>query len=324
MNESIGTRSGTALSTQRLTKKYGARTVVDSVDLNVPRGTIYGLVGRNGAGKTTILRMIAGLAAPTDGEISLFGGEKLSSARKKLGTVIETPAVYPQLSGFENLEIMRRTLGLDGAEVSREALELVGLDPNDNKKAKNYSLGMRQRLVIGMALMGEPELLLLDEPMNGLDPLGIASLRETIERINRERSLTVIISSHIISELERIATRYGIIESGRLLREFRADELSSGVTYVTLRTANSLKAGELLRGSDEAPFGSDDAPELEYLPDNTLRIRVPDGVHRDFIAAKAIRALAAGGVDVYEASSGSAGENLEDYILSQIGGGHNA
>ena len=207
------------LSTKGLTKQYGRQKAVSRMDIHVKKGSIYGLIGRNGAGKTTFLKMVAGLASPTDGEINLFGytGNQLKRIRSRVGCLIESPGLYGNLSAYDNLKIKCKFCGINKKGYIEEILKLVGLENTGKKKSKHFSLGMKQRLGIGLALIGEPDLLLLDEPINGLDPQGIVEIRDMIWRLKEERNMTIIISSHILEELSKIATDYGIIHEGQLL-----------------------------------------------------------------------------------------------------------
>lgn len=215
---------GTILRTNHLTKKYGNNSVVKDLSLTVHEGDIYGFIGKNGAGKTTLIRMIAGLAKPTEGNLLLFGGQNLTAARANIGTVIENPALYPNMTARNNMMVQVKLKGESPEQIDR-LLELVGLADTGKKKAKNFSLGMRQRLAIAVALIGSPKFLILDEPTNGLDPQGIREIRELIVRLNKEEKITVLISSHILSELSKFATRYGIIHNGQLVEEFTEQEL---------------------------------------------------------------------------------------------------
>ncbi len=215
---------GTILRTNHLTKKYGTHCVVKDLSLTVQEGDIYGFIGKNGAGKTTLIRMIAGLAKPTEGNLLLFGGQNLTAARAAIGTVIENPALYPNMSARNNMMAQVKLKGESPEQIDR-LLELVGLGDTGRKKAKNFSLGMRQRLAIAIALIGSPKFLILDEPTNGLDPQGIREIRELIIKLNQEEKITVLISSHILSELSKFATRYGIIHNGQLIEEFTEQEL---------------------------------------------------------------------------------------------------
>lgn len=227
-----------ALQTENLTKTYFRKNAVDNVNLNVQKGDIYGFIGKNGAGKTTTIRMIAGLAKPTKGKISLFGGEKLSAARKKISTVIETPALYPYMTAKQNINVQRILKGVKDKSVTNELLKVVGLDYVGRKKVKNFSLGMKQRLAIAIALVGDPEFLFLDEPINGLDPTGIKEVRELLIKLSSELGITILISSHILSELVKVANRYGVINNGKLVAEFSRDELQNLVRPCAKFTVN--------------------------------------------------------------------------------------
>ena len=215
------------LSTQGLTKQYGRQKAVDHIDIHIKKGAIYGFIGRNGAGKTTTLKMISGLARPTDGEIIMFGyrGGGLKNIRSRVSCLIEAPGVYGNLSAYDNLKIKCKLFGIQEKSYIPEILEMVGLNHVGKKKVKHYSLGMKQRLGIGLTLVGDPDLLLLDEPINGLDPQGIVEVRDTILRLNEERNMTILVSSHILEELSKIATHYGIIHNGSLLQEITKEEL---------------------------------------------------------------------------------------------------
>lgn len=241
------------LRTHNACKKYKNHMALCGVDMNVARGDIYGFVGENGSGKTTIIRLVTGLISPSKGSFELFGISNTSpdilKARAKVGAIVESPSIYLNMSAYDNLKMQCGILGVEAArqdEKIKEALLLVGLSylERDEKKAGNFSLGMRQRLGIAMALLGDTELLILDEPMNGLDPAGIVEIRELILKLNRERNITFIISSHILTELALVATRYGIISKGRIIKEISADELNSECRHFTL--FESLERGALV------------------------------------------------------------------------------
>ena len=210
------------LQTDSLTKTYKTTKALDRLTMNVERGAIYGFVGRNGAGKTTLIRLICGLQLPTEGSFTLYGcpntGREITKARRRMGAVVETPSIYLSMTAEENLKQQYQILGLPSCEGVGELLELVRLQNTGRKKARDFSLGMRQRLGIAVALAGDPDFLILDEPANGLDPQGIVEIRELILRLNRERQITVLISSHILDELSRLATHYGFIDGGRMVR----------------------------------------------------------------------------------------------------------
>lgn len=218
-----------ALEVNALTKSYRGAKALDNLTMHVPKGAIYGFVGKNGAGKTTLIRVICGLQPLTSGEYSLYGkksGEKgIEQARRRMGAVVETPSIYLNMTAEDNLKEQYRVLGMPSFKGIPELLALVGLSDTGKKKAKNFSLGMRQRLGIAVALAGNPDFLVLDEPVNGLDPQGIIEVRELILKLNRERQITVLISSHILDELSRIATHYGFIDRGHMVKEIGAEEL---------------------------------------------------------------------------------------------------
>lgn len=217
------------LKTNSLCKHYKNFKALGGLTMHVPKGSIYGFVGRNGAGKTTLIRMICGIQFPTGGNFELYGvkntDKKISDIRRKMGAVIETPSIIPYLNARENLKMQYDIMGMPDYKGIDELLDLVGLKNTGKKIAKNFSLGMRQRLGIAVALCGNPDLLVLDEPINGLDPQGIIDIRELILKLNREKKITIIISSHILDELSKIATHYGFINDGRIVREMSAEEL---------------------------------------------------------------------------------------------------
>lgn len=219
------------LKTNALSKTYKNFKALNGLTMSVPKGTIYGFVGKNGAGKTTLIRLICGLQEPTSGDYSLYGiknsEKKILKSRRRMGAVVETPSIYMGLSAIDNLKEQYRVLGLPSYDDIPNLLKLVGLENTGNKKAKNFSLGMRQRLGIAIALAGDPDFLVLDEPVNGLDPQGIIEMRELILKLNREHQITVLISSHILDELSRLATHYGFIDGGRMVKEISAAELEA-------------------------------------------------------------------------------------------------
>ena len=214
------------LQLKGIKKRYGSQQVLKQVDVTINKGQIYGLVGKNGAGKTTLMRILTGLTKQQAGSMWLLGENGKNGydeARKKMGSIIETPSFYPFFDGKTNLEYYNRQLG--GKANVDEVLELVGLGKSGKKKFKNYSLGMKQRLGIGLAILNDPEFLVLDEPINGLDPMGIVEVRNLIRKLNQERNITIIISSHILGELESIATNYGFLDKGIILEELSKEEL---------------------------------------------------------------------------------------------------
>ena len=217
--------------TKNLCKYYGKFKALDGVEMSIPKGSIYGFVGKNGAGKTTLMRLMCGLQRPTDGEYTLFGikntDSQITSIRNKMGAVVETPAIYKDLSAYDNLKLQCLNVGMPNFNEIPELLKLVGLDNVGRKKAKAFSLGMRQRLGIAVALCSHPDFLVLDEPTNGLDPQGIIEMRELILKLNKEQGITVLISSHILDELAKLATHYGFIDHGKIVRQMSAAELEN-------------------------------------------------------------------------------------------------
>ncbi|WP_438847568.1 ABC transporter ATP-binding protein [Anaerocaecibacter muris] len=218
------------LETNNLCKRYGGFPALNNVNIHIPRGEIYGLVGQNGAGKTTLIRIISGMQFPTSGSFTLFGQSSgtagINKARKRIGGIVETPALAQSLTAEQNLKAQSVLRGNTSADEIKNLLEYVGLASAGKRRVRDMSLGMRQRLAIAMALIGNPDFLILDEPTNGLDPRGIVEIRELILKLNREKRVTVLISSHILSELEKLATYYGIIDKGMVARELSARELS--------------------------------------------------------------------------------------------------
>ncbi len=212
------------IKTVGLTKRYGKKTVVNDVNMTVYRGDIYGFIGKNGAGKTTAMKLILGLAVPSGGEITLFGDNDLNKGRRKIGSLIESPGLFRTCTAYENMKRFSLLSGGDDEKI-KELLELVGLADTGKKRAGKFSLGMKQRLGIAIALLGDPEALILDEPINGLDPEGIKEVRDCVLKLNREKGVTFLISSHLLDELSKIVTRYGIINDGVLIEEITADEL---------------------------------------------------------------------------------------------------
>lgn len=217
------------VETKGLTKKYRSFYAVEDINLHIEEGAIYGMIGRNGAGKTTTLKMISGLAGPTSGEVSLFGKDfqtvKTENLFEKIGVLIETPGIYGGFTAFDNIKLKCLAYGIDDEDYVIKLVNLVGLRQAGNKKAGKFSLGMKQRLGIALALVGSPKLVILDEPINGLDPQGIVEIRSLIHKLNQEEGITFIISSHNLLELERVATCYGIIHEGKLIRELTQEEM---------------------------------------------------------------------------------------------------
>ena len=298
------------LVTRGLTKRYGNHLAVDHVELSIQKGQIYGLVGRNGAGKTTIIRMVTAQTVPTEGEVSLFGasGEReLSKMRARTGAMVETPSFYPYLTARQNLEYYRIQRGIPGRRVVDEVLEEVDLAGTGKKTFKNFSLGMKQRLGLALALMNHPDLLLLDEPINGLDPEGIVEFRNILLELNRQRETTILISSHILSELSNIATHYGFLDGGRMLEQVSAARLREKCRACLQLTVDDAARAALVL---EQELGIRD---YEVLPGNLLRLY--DRLDRPQTVTAA---LMGAGVALIGAENKNA--NLEDYFLGLIGG----
>ncbi|MBR4496953.1 MAG: ABC transporter ATP-binding protein [Acholeplasmatales bacterium] len=238
------------IETKNLTKRYPNKTAANNVNMHVKKGDIYGFIGKNGAGKTTTMKMILGLANPTSGQVLINGNSNLINERKKIGSLIEAPGLFKNKTAYENLKQFSLICGGNDKEI-KEILEIVGLSNTGSRKAGNFSLGMRQRLGIGIALLGNPEILILDEPINGLDPEGIKDVRDTLIKLNKEKGVTLIISSHLLDELAKITTRYGIINEGELVEEISSEELLKKTSKsLKLKTSDNLKALEILKASE--------------------------------------------------------------------------
>ena len=238
-----------AIETTGLCKRYGNKNVVNELNIQVPKGAVYGFIGRNGAGKSTTQKMVCGLINATAGEVKLFGQPVTDpQVRSKIGTLIESPGIYPGMTALENVVLQGYSIGLENPkQAALEALAAVGLEKSAKKKAKHLSLGMKQRLGLAIAMLGSPELLVLDEPINGLDPEGIAQLREVIADLHRKRGVTIFISSHILGELSKIATHYGIIKDGELIEQITAEELANKrKDYLAVKVENAHRASDVL------------------------------------------------------------------------------
>ncbi len=298
------------LTTNALRKEYGHFKALNGFDMHVPKGAIYGFVGKNGAGKTTLIRLICGLQEPTAGSYTLYGvsnREKgIAKVRRRIGAVVETPSIYLDMTAEENIRQQYRVLGLPSDDGMADLLHLVGLSDTGKKKAKNFSLGMRQRLGIAVALAGDPDFLVLDEPVNGLDPQGIVEVRELILKLNRERGITVLISSHILDELSRLATHYGFIDSGRMVREISAEELEAACRKCTRMTVTDGKV--LARVLDEM--------KVEYKMVTATEADVYDEVNVAQLALALIREnCELVSVKEYD-------ESLESFYINLVGGAY--
>lgn len=298
------------IQTKQLTKIYGEQKSVSNLNLHVRKGRIYGLLGRNGAGKTTTMKMLLGLTKPTEGEISIFGSDIQGAEGKiypRIGNLIETPGFYPNLTGSENLKILARLRGVPHQNAVKRALEVVGLPYNDKKLFAQYSLGMKQRLGIANAIMHDPELLILDEPINGLDPIGIAEVREFIKRLSVEQGKTILISSHILSEIALLADDIGIIDHGVLLEESSLEMLEKkNSRYVHFIVSSAGQAARILElDFHTSHFHIDDDYSLR-LHDTNIDVAA---ITRKFIES---------GIDVSEAHTQN--DTLEDYFKRVTGG----
>ena len=295
------------LRTSLLTKQYKQQKAVNEVSVSIERGAIYGLIGRNGAGKTTFLKMIGGLATPTSGDIELMGCRlsdgTIHNAYEKIGSLIEQPGIYKNMTAFENCRLKALCCGLFSEDYINGKLALAGLQDVGKKTVGNFSLGMKQRLGIAMATIGEPEMLILDEPINGLDPQGIIEVRDIIHRINAEQKNTILISSHILEELSKLATHYGIIHNGRLIEQLSHDELAEKcTTRLEIIVDNAEKAEDVLK-----KFG------CQYTVASEHFVFVNDCIDK---SAAINRALVTAGVEVESLCGRS--QSLESYFISLI------
>lgn len=298
------------LRTEGLKKKYGEEYVLNDVSINIKKGEIYGLIGKNGAGKTTLMRVLAGLIQKNEG--SIYINEKkddrdIENERKRFGWLVETPSLYMSKTAFQNMEIERILKGIKDKNEIEQKLSIVGLLNTGNKKVKNFSLGMKQRLAIAMALIGDPEIIVLDEPINGLDPIGIIEMRNLLKRLNKDLKITIVISSHILSELYLIADSYGIINNGVLVEEISQEDLNDRCKkYVTIKTDNALKCvNELKPKYNNYKFETIDNERLNVFGD---KVKVNE--ISAFLNEKKI--------EVYEIVSKS--EDLEEFFIKCIGG----
>lgn len=300
------------LETQGLCKHYRGFRALDSVNMRIPRGAIYGLVGKNGAGKTTLIRLLCGLQQPSAGSFTLYGAKndspRIFAARRRMGAVVETPSLYLGMTARENLCQQFRILGIPSFAEVEALLRLVRLADTGKKRVRNFSLGMRQRLGIAVALAGSPDFLVLDEPVNGLDPEGIVEMRELLLRLNRESGITILISSHILSELSRLATCYGILDGGRMLREVRAEELEAKCRHCLRVTVTDTRA--LATALDEM--------QTEYAVYSDTSADIYGKVNISRLCA----ALSARGCEVHTVHEQD--ESLESYFMNLVGGGKDA
>lgn len=294
------------LETKSLLKSYRHVEALSGVDMHVPKDSIYGLVGRNGAGKTTLMRVVAGMQKENGGTYLLFGVDKnsreIKKERKRVGAMIESPAIFHDLSAEDNLKMQYRILGLPSFDTIPEILSTVGLENTGNKKAGSFSFGMKQRLGIAMAIAGNPDLLILDEPINGLDPEAIVEMRELILRLNREMNMTIIVSSHILEELAKVATYYGFIDSGRMVKEVSAVDMEKECRKALRIKVESIEKAAIALTS----LGND----YSVIDDNTL------DVFGDIGIKEVLDVLSGAGIKDIEKRN----ENLEGYFINTMGG----
>ena len=300
------------LTIEHLNCGYGKHEILHDISVTIPDKKITAIVGQSGCGKTTFLKMISGLSKPTDGEIQMFGyrNEELKNVRSRISCLIEAPGIYGNMSAYHNLAIKCRLFGINDSKYIENILKIVGLSEVGKKKTKHFSLGMKQRLGIGLALVGEPDLLVLDEPINGLDPQGIAEIRDMLLRLKEEQNMTIIISSHILEELSKIATHYGIIHNGSLIQELTREELMTRCSERMELTLDDPKAA--LPILDQMGF-------TNYQVVNQSTIHIYERLNE---SAAVNMELAKAGVLVK--GIGITNEELENYFLNLTGGAHNA
>ncbi|EPY6469871.1 ABC transporter ATP-binding protein [Clostridium sporogenes] len=297
------------LKVNKITKKYKGINVLDNISMTIRKGEIYGLIGLNGAGKSTLLKIITGLAIPNSGSIELFGEHeknKVEYSRRRIGAVIETPALYENKTVYENMYINRIQKGIPGEESIEKALDQVVLTEVKNRKVKTLSLGNKQRLAIAMALLGEPEFLILDEPINGLDPIKIIEIRELLKNLNVQYGITILMSSHILGELYHVANQYGIIHKGRLIEEITLDELEDICKkFIHIKVSDSAKAAVIINKKLNTS-------NYDVLPNNIIKLY-------DYIEqpGKVTEILVKGGITVEQIMP--MGEDLEGYFSKVVG-----
>lgn len=295
------------LETNALTKRYKNFTALNGLTMHIPKGSIYGFVGRNGAGKTTLIRLICGLQEPDSGSYRIYGikntDPQIVRSRRRMGAVVETPSIYLDMNARDNIRQQYQILGIPSENEIDELLQLVGLSDTGNKKAKNFSLGMRQRLGIAIALAGNPDFLVLDEPVNGLDPQGIIEIRELILKLNQQHGITILISSHILDELARLATNYGFIDGGHLLKEMSAEELEKHCRKCIRAEVSSTKTLACVL----------DEMKLEY---HIVNEHTAD-IFAELSITKLVETLAGSNCEIY--SLKDCEESLESFYMNLVG-----
>ena len=299
----------TVLRTQNLTKRYGGTAAVDDVSLTIEKGEIFGLIGQNGAGKTTLMRLVTSLTRPDSGSIELFGQESeagLSAARARMGCVVEMSALYPNMTAVQNLEYYRKQRGIPNKNIVEKSLELVGLTDTGKKKYKNFSLGMKQRLGLALSVLSNPDFLILDEPVNGLDPMGIVEIRGLMKNLN-ERGITILISSHILAEISQVATKYAIIHKGRIVKSLTQEQLREECKRALAVTVDDAKRAAVvletnLNIRDYKQVGTNELRLYEFL-DNPSEVSFC--LNRNGVRVSSLQEV---------------GDSLEDYFAKTIGG----
>ena len=299
------------LETNNLEKRYKDFRALNHTDIHIEKGAIYGLIGKNGAGKTTLIRIICGLQEPTNGSYIIYGkssnSKDIISVRKRMGAIIETPSIYGEMTAKDNLIEQYKLIGMPSLDGINDLLKLVGLSNTGKKKAKNFSLGMKQRLGIAIALANNPDFLILDEPINGLDPQGIIEIRELILKLNKEKGITILISSHYLDELSKIATHYGFLDSGSIIKEISSEELMKKMEHKFI-----------LKVSNQKEF-------VKYFEKNKISYEVVDNktinVYGKYNLSKFISILSKKNLIIDEIHEQE--ESLENYYMNLIGGGNN-
>lgn len=299
------------IETKDITKKYGKYQVLNKLSVHIKENSIYGLIGKNGAGKTTLIRIICGLQDPTNGTYFINKidnkAKNISLVRKKIGAIIERPSIYEEMNAKDNIICQMKLVGLTNYQDVSKILDVVGLSNVGNKKVRYYSLGMKQRLGIALALVNNPNILILDEPINGLDPEGIIEIRELILKLNKEKHITILISSHYLDELSKVATHYGFIDKGRIIEEISSEELNKKLTSFIELKVNNLKSFTNYFKNNNIPY--------EIKDNNIINI------YKDYNIQKFITELTNNNLEIESITKKN--ESLEEYYINLIGGNNN-
>ncbi len=299
------------IETKDITKKYGKYQVLNKLSVHIKENSIYGLIGKNGAGKTTLIRIICGLQDPTNGTYFINKidnkAKDISLVRKKIGAIIERPSIYEEMNAKDNIICQMKLVGLTNYQDVSKILDVVGLSNVGNKKVRYYSLGMKQRLGIALALVNNPNILILDEPINGLDPEGIIEIRELILKLNKEKHITILISSHYLDELSKVATHYGFIDKGRIIEEISSEELNKKLTSFIELKVNNLKSFTNYFKNNNIPY--------EIKDNNIINI------YKDYNIQKFITELTNNNLEIESITKKN--ESLEEYYINLIGGNNN-